>query len=275
MLTQQQRQEGLAEEKLLSLGRIICVRAQITISMINQQGMNRTEGQSLCAVDGEQRMTSMEIAELTGKQHKDVLKAIRNMEPAWLKVNGRNFALVEYQDKKGELRPCYLLTKTECLYIATKFNDEARARLVLRWQQLEEDRREALEWERWKARWSQIERPQGQRLLGVSDEEILDEADDIIGDELDELNRASDDCYTPTDIGAPFGLEGRDLNSFLCDKGIIHWSKGQWRLTPKFMHQGLTEDRSFIYHGRNGHRKTQSRLVWTEKGRDFVLGLIG
>ena len=167
-------------------------KTAITISMINQQGMNRTEGQSLCAVDGEQRMTSMEIAELTGKQHKDVLKAIRNMEPAWLKVNGRNFALVEYQDKKGELRPCYLLTKTECLYIATKFNDEARARLVLRWQQLEEDRREALEWERWKARWSQIERPQGQRLLGVSDEEILDEADDIIGDELDELNRASD-----------------------------------------------------------------------------------
>ncbi|MBQ3630640.1 MAG: Rha family transcriptional regulator [Prevotella sp.] len=66
------------------------------------------------------------MAELTGKQHKDVLKAIRNMEPAWVKVNGRNFALVEYKDAKGELRPCYLLTKTECLYIATKFNDEAR-----------------------------------------------------------------------------------------------------------------------------------------------------
>ena len=28
--------------------------------------------------------------------------------------------------------PCYVLTKTECLYIATKFNDEARAKLVLR-----------------------------------------------------------------------------------------------------------------------------------------------
>ena len=79
----------------------------------------------------EQTMTSLEIAELTGKQHKDVMKAIRNMEPAWLKVNGRKFALVEYRDKKGELRPCYSLTKTECLYIATKFNDEARAKLVL------------------------------------------------------------------------------------------------------------------------------------------------
>ena len=33
--------------------------------------------------------------------------------------------------------PCYVLTKTECLYIATKFNDEARAKLVLRWEELE------------------------------------------------------------------------------------------------------------------------------------------
>ena len=32
----------------------------------------------------------------------------------------------------------YELAKTECLYIATKFNDEARARLILRWQELEE-----------------------------------------------------------------------------------------------------------------------------------------
>ena len=81
-----------------------------------------------------QHMTSLEIAELTGKQHKDIMRAIRNMEPAWEKVNGRNFALVEYRDKKGELRPIYFLTKTECLYIATKFNDEARAKLVLRWE---------------------------------------------------------------------------------------------------------------------------------------------
>ena len=88
-------------------------------------------------VNLQQTMTSLEIAELTGKQHKDVMRAIRKMEPAWVKVNGRNFALVEYKDAKGELRPCYQLTKTECLYIATKFNDEARAKLVLRWEELE------------------------------------------------------------------------------------------------------------------------------------------
>ena len=84
-----------------------------------------------------QTMSSIEIAELSGKQHKHVLEAIRSMEPAWIKINGTKFRLVEYKDAKGEMRPCYELTKTECLYVATKFNDEARAKLVKRWEELE------------------------------------------------------------------------------------------------------------------------------------------
>ncbi len=74
--------------------------------------------------DAEERMTSLQIAEVTGRQHKEVMRAIRKMESAWEKVNGRKFALVTYQDKKGESRPCYSLNKEECLYIATKFNDD-------------------------------------------------------------------------------------------------------------------------------------------------------
>lgn len=86
-------------------------------------------------------MSSLEIAQLTDRNHKDVMRSIREMEPAWIKINGRDFALVEYKDSKGEMRPCYELTKTECLYIATKFNDEARAKLVLRWEQLETEKK--------------------------------------------------------------------------------------------------------------------------------------
>jgi Rha family phage regulatory protein len=63
---------------------------------------------------GAQSMTSLEIAEVTGKQHKNIMQAIRNMEPAWMKVNGLRFQLVDYKDSKGELRPYYSLTKTEC-----------------------------------------------------------------------------------------------------------------------------------------------------------------
>ena len=215
--------------------------------------------------NGEQRMTSLEIAQLSGKQHKDVLKAIRNMESAWEKVNGRNFALVDYKDQKGELRPCYLLSKTECLYIATKFNDEARARLVIRWQELEEER--MMEMQQPKQKIQEI------RLLAC-DEEILDEADDILGEELEKLNRESRFCYTPTEIGKVFGMDGRDLNSFLSDQKIIRWARGQWQLTQKYLHRELTANRYSYVHGRDGRRKLVSRLVWTEKGREFIMDMI-
>lgn len=54
----------------------------------------------------EMRMTSLDVADFTGLQHKNVLRSIRNMEPAWEKVNGLKFQLVEYTYKKGEQRPC-------------------------------------------------------------------------------------------------------------------------------------------------------------------------
>lgn len=85
-------------------------------------------------------MSSIEIAELTGKPHNDVLKAIRAMEPAWEKVAEGKFSLSEYKDSTGRKLPMYELNKIECLYIATKFNDEARAKLVLRWEQLEKEK---------------------------------------------------------------------------------------------------------------------------------------
>ena len=79
-----------------------------------------------------QTITSLEIAELTGKQHFHLMRDIRKMEIAWEKVTQSKFGCSTYKDATGRTLPCYVLTKTECLYIATKFNDEARAKLVLR-----------------------------------------------------------------------------------------------------------------------------------------------
>ena len=79
-----------------------------------------------------QTITSLEIAELTGKQHFHLMRDIRKMEIAWEKVTQSKFGCSTYKDATGRTLPCYVLTKTECLYIATKFNDKARAKLVLR-----------------------------------------------------------------------------------------------------------------------------------------------
>ena len=134
-----------------------------------------------------QHMTSLEITELTGKQHKNVMQAIRNMEPAWGKICGRNFALTSriIEQPNGGTRevPCYSLTKTECLYIATKFNDEARAKLVLRWEFLESEKLKV----------------KSEKFL-PEPKEILALADDIIGKGLRMLNEDAEDTLTATQV---------------------------------------------------------------------------
>lgn len=86
-------------------------------------------------------MSSVEIAEMTGKLHRHVLRSIRAMEPAWVKVVGSSFGLISYTDQLNRQKPMYLLDYRECMYIATKFNDEARAKLILRWDELEREDR--------------------------------------------------------------------------------------------------------------------------------------
>ncbi len=85
-----------------------------------------------------QTLSSREIANYAGKNHSDVMRAIRKMEKSWLEVSESNFALAEYTDEQGKKRPEYLLTKKESLYVATKFNDVARAKLINRWEELEQ-----------------------------------------------------------------------------------------------------------------------------------------
>lgn len=70
------------------------------------------------------------------------MEAIRNMEPAWEKVHGRKFSLMfsisELPNGGQRKDPYYELTqKLSVCTFATKFNDEARARLIIRWEELE------------------------------------------------------------------------------------------------------------------------------------------
>ena len=64
-------------------------------------------------INNVERMTSIEIAEVTGKPHNDVLKAIRKMEPAWEKVHEGKFSLKQrtIQTSNGATRqvPYYSL----------------------------------------------------------------------------------------------------------------------------------------------------------------------
>ena len=209
-----------------------------------------------------QTMTSLEIAELTGKQHKDVMKAIRNMESSWEKVCGRKFALTSrtiVQPNGGTREvPCYVLTKTETLYIATKFNDEARAKLVLRWQELELQEQE-----------------RHQQLCLPSPKRILAAADEIIGTGLKMLNEAAEDTLTATQVAKTFNMTTLDFNAVLNNLGIQFRRDGHWNLNEDLQGRGYTAMRTHVSYSLKGKKKVKVYMTWTMEGLRYLNSKLG
>ncbi len=80
-------------------------------------------------------MTSIEVAELTGKRHADIMRDIRDevekLENQEVSTE-RIFALSEYRDKTGRTLPMYNLTKEGVLQLAARYDAVVRFKLIER-----------------------------------------------------------------------------------------------------------------------------------------------
>lgn len=81
-------------------------------------------------------MSSLEIAELTGKQHKNVLADIRKMLDD-LEINSAVFS-AQYKDSTGRSLVMFNLPKRESLILVSGYSAVLRARIIDRWQELEQ-----------------------------------------------------------------------------------------------------------------------------------------
>lgn len=78
-------------------------------------------------------MSSREIAELTGKEHKNVLADIRKM----LSEIQSAEKSADYKDSKGRTYQMLLLDKEETLILISGYSIKMRAAIIRRWQELE------------------------------------------------------------------------------------------------------------------------------------------
>lgn len=84
---------------------------------------------------GSQTMSTLEIAELTGKRHDNVMVDVRNML-FQLDKDGLTFQGT-YRDSMNREKPCYHLPQRECLILVSGYSIPMRAKIVDRWQELE------------------------------------------------------------------------------------------------------------------------------------------
>lgn len=80
-------------------------------------------------------MSSIEISELTGRPHANVMRDIKNLLKQG--VSEINFDLASYKDKQGKDRPMFHLTKKGCLILASGYNPMLREKIIDRWESLE------------------------------------------------------------------------------------------------------------------------------------------
>src|SRR5690625_3090854 len=83
-------------------------------------------------------MTSLDIAEITGKRHADVMKDIRKeINDLGAGVAQGIFTLGSYADKNNQDRPCYTFKKDGAMQLALKYDANTRYKVIKRIEELE------------------------------------------------------------------------------------------------------------------------------------------
>lgn len=251
-------------------------------------------------------ITSLEIAEIVKREHKSVMRSIREMEDSWEKIRGCKFALSHrtiaipnggYKDV-----PCYILNKIECLYIATKFNDEARAKLILRWEELETKERtggfavpqtfaEAL----MLAAKQQLALEEKERKIAALNEEqerllientkqgetINEQGEQIIKltSDISQMKPKVDYCdiilqsistVLITQIAQDYGMSAVAFNKKLAELHIQHKVNNQWILYAPYVSMGYVQSKPVNIPLPDGTTKIRLNTEWTQKGRLFL-----
>lgn len=86
-------------------------------------------------------MSSLEIAQLTGKEHRNVMRDIRTM---LVELHGEggvlSFEQTNINPQNNQSYPCYALPKRETLILISGYSIAMRAKIIDRWQELEGQR---------------------------------------------------------------------------------------------------------------------------------------
>ena len=202
-------------------------------------------------------MSSREIAELTGKQHKNVLMDIRNMLNQ-LEIQSAKFS-ADYKDGKGRTYQCYNLPKEETICLIAGYNAQVRMRIIKRWQELEEKQTPATP----KTYIEALE-----KLLESEKEKlVLKEELKAAEPKVEFVNNYVDAKGNKTFRGLVKMLNAneRDFRNWLHDSKIMYRLNGAWMPYSEYLHKGYFEVKTGEKDG-----KSYSLCYFTPKGEVWI-----
>ena len=237
--------------------------------------------------NGSDVTTSLIVAQVFGKEHKNVVRDIENLSCSE-SFNRLNFERITYKDARNREQTAYEMTKdgfsflvmgytgTKAGEFKERFINEFNKResllknddyILMRSQQILQKRLEASE-ER--LRQLEAEAEQLQNTVELQDKELKQAAPKV---EYCDKVLSSEGYLTVNMIAACLGISDIKLNKLLCQWGIQYKESGVYYLYSKYRDKGYTVHKPHAYIDSLGNIKTRQHMYWTEIGKKFILEL--
>lgn len=228
-----------------------------------------------------QTMSSLQIAELTGKQHSHIMRDIRALLEQGVQESnfGLSYTIRQLPNGGSKQEPYYQLTKTGCLILASGYNAVLREKIINRWIELETEAAK------------QYQVPTSFRealLLAAAQQEQIEEQQKLLvaqTEQIRDLNAANEEMrikvsyydqileskstVTTTQIAQDYGMSAKKFNIELRNLKIQRKVGGQWILYAPYNTMGYVHSETFI-----PECSTTGKVVmttkWTQKGRLFL-----
>ena len=248
------------------------MKKEIQLDLFKENGSEQTSG--------ELKISSREIAELTGKRHDNVLRDcdVLNQNYENLQLLKIEESLISRQLPNGGTKSerCYFLTKIQTLDLMTGYKVELRIKVNRRWEELEKQQpkhklpqtyKEALIELLWK-----VEENEKLQLENTQQKQIIGELQPKAA-YYDEILK-SQDCLTITQIAKDYGMSGHQLNQFLSEQKIQYKQSKQWLLYSNYHREGYTKSETVSITHKDGTTGSVLHTKWTQKGRLFLYELL-
>lgn len=222
------------------------------------------------------KMTSLDIAEVTGKRHADVMRDVRKeIDALGREVAQRIFAPGSYKDKNNQERPCYEFGKDGAMQLALKYDAKTRYRVIKRIEELENQGNKQLPVTYKEALIQLVEQ--------VEENEKLQTNNLMLEQQVHEMKPKADytdiilknkSLMTITQIAKDYGMSGQAMNKLLHELRVQYKQSDQWLLYSDYHDKGYTHSDTVEIKRNDGTPDVKLNTKWTQKGRLFLYDLL-